>query len=149
MRIEHEAFDRLIRDEHLRCGFVVESPNLGGDADFVALSVLVFKSQDHRHDEPTDILEVDDIKELLLCEQLLLLFGQLLEGVFVGFDFLRRDVQRIIVVVEVFKLVSYCDDLKPAVSSIEEFLLVDLATKLFEKSLNRGYIVGRISIRFS
>ena len=33
-----------------------------------------------------------------------------------------------------YKVIAYCDDVKPAVTSMEEFILVDNAMTLFEKS---------------
>ena len=34
--------------------------------------------------------------------------------------------------VETFKVMAYCDDVKPAITSIEEFIVADRAAKLFE-----------------
>ena len=33
-----------------------------------------------------------------------------------------------------YKVIAYCDDVKPAITSMEEFILVDKAMSLFEKS---------------
>ena len=33
-----------------------------------------------------------------------------------------------------YKLIAYCDDVKPAITSMQEFILVDMAMTLFEKS---------------